>query len=167
MKVASSFTLFALSFFSVRRYLAFEMFEYASNERSFRSGMFTDLNAGSNLSEAANYPTGWEAAAGSSVQFTLPDDWEAGAPIPDPTLTLTVAATVTCSGDTDTDTGVPPVTMVEFTPTDDGTTPTVVFDPDFKHAPSNTMVFAESLVDGFNLPVRIDNTASYYVVFTI
>lgn len=40
-----------------------------------RPAVFTDLNVASNV---PNQPTGWEAPAGSSISFSVPDDWKAG-----------------------------------------------------------------------------------------
>lgn len=40
-----------------------------------RPAVFTDLNVGS---ATPNVPTGWEAPAGSSRSFTVPDNWKAG-----------------------------------------------------------------------------------------
>ena len=37
--------------------------------------MFTDLNVGTAVPDQ---PNGWEAPAGSSVSFNVPEDWKAG-----------------------------------------------------------------------------------------
>jgi len=113
--------------------------------------LFTDLNAGSAV---PNYQTGWEAAAYTSVSFSVPDDWTAGriwgrrdCDFSD-TNPATQCADGGCNGglecDPHTGTGVPPATVAEFT-LGGGT-----------GQPDNYDV---SLVDGYNLPVSITNTA--------
>ncbi|KAF7313153.1 Thaumatin-like protein [Mycena kentingensis (nom. inval.)] len=110
--------------------------------------IFTDLNAGSALPDQ---PTGWEAAPGSSVSFTVPDNWTAGriwgrtecdfSTNPGPTS----CSTGGCNGgllcDAHTGTGVPPVTLAEFTLAGGGTTDN----------------YDVSLVDGFNIPMTVTN----------
>ncbi|KZT64104.1 thaumatin-like protein [Daedalea quercina L-15889] len=100
---------------------------------------------------APTYPTGWEAAAGTSVSFTVPDDWTSGriwgrrdcdfSASTDPS---TSCADGGCNGglecDTTGGTGVPPATVAEFTLGADGE--------------DNYDV---SLVDGFNLPMSVTN----------
>ncbi|KAH8112923.1 thaumatin-like protein [Phellopilus nigrolimitatus] len=112
--------------------------------------LFTDLNAGTSVPDQA---TGWEAAAGSSVSFAVPDDWKAGriwgrrncdfSSVQGPTS----CATGGCNGgllcDKNTGTGVPPVTVAEWTLSGDG----------------NQDWYDVSLVDGFDLPMAITNTA--------
>ncbi|EIN10873.1 thaumatin-like protein [Punctularia strigosozonata HHB-11173 SS5] len=109
--------------------------------------MFTDLNVGSAV---PSFATGWEAAASTSVSFTVPNNWKAGRiwgrrdcdfSIPNPNSCLDGG----CNGigmlcDAHTGTGVPPATVAEFTLTD----PTMDF-------------YDVSLVDGYNLPMRITN----------
>ncbi|KAH9834847.1 thaumatin [Rhodofomes roseus] len=100
-----------------------------------------------------SYPTGWEAAAYTSVKFSVPDDWNSGRiwgrrdcdfSISNP---ATQCADGGCNGGLECalsgGTGVPPATVAEFTL--GGTTGVDNYDV--------------SLVDGYNLPVRIDNTA--------
>lgn len=110
--------------------------------------MFTDLNAGSAV---PNHATGWEAPAGSRVSFTVPDNWKAGriwgrrnCNFNDPNPG-TQCADGGCIGglqcDRRTGTGVPPATLAEFT---------------FQGA-GNQDFYDVSLVDGFNLPMRITN----------
>ncbi|KAI0074835.1 Osmotin thaumatin-like protein [Panus rudis PR-1116 ss-1] len=110
--------------------------------------LFTDLNAGTAVPDQ---PTGWEAAPNTRVSFSVPDDWKAGriwgrrdCDFSDPNP-ATQCSTGGCNGglecDRSTGTGVPPVTLAEFTFFGDG----------------NQDFYDVSLVDGFNLPVRIDN----------
>ncbi|KAF6752653.1 thaumatin-like protein [Ephemerocybe angulata] len=109
--------------------------------------IFTDLNVGS---AKPSQPTGWEAPAWSKVTFTVPDNWRAGRiwgrrncdfskPGPDSCISGGCNGGLLC--DERTGAGVPPATLTEFT--FDGT-------DDW---------YDVSLVDGYNLPVRIDNTA--------
>lgn len=108
--------------------------------------IFTDLNVAPNVPDHA---TGWEAAAGSSETFTVPDNWKAGriwgrtacdfSTNPGP-LSCSSGG---CNGgllcDSHTGTGVPPVTLAEFTFQGDG----------------NQDFYDVSLVDGFNLPMSV------------
>jgi len=111
--------------------------------------MFTDLNVAGNVAPA--FTTGWEAAAFTHVTFTIPDNWKAGRiwgrrncdfsnPAP-----ATQCSDGGCNGglvcDPHTGTGVPPATVAEFTLEGDG----------------NLDYYDVSLVDGYNLPMRIDN----------
>ncbi|KAF8316074.1 Osmotin, thaumatin-like protein [Clavulina sp. PMI_390] len=109
--------------------------------------LFTDLNAGTAVPSQA---TGWEAAAGTSVTFSVPDNWTAGriwgrtdCDFSEGDLACSTGA---CNGglecDTSTGTGVPPATLAEFTL--DG---------------SGSDWFDVSIVDGFNLPVTIVESA--------
>lgn len=111
--------------------------------------MFTDLHAGSAV---PNFATGWEAGAFTHVTFSVPDNWKAGriwgrrnCNFNDPNP-ATQCADGGCNGglqcDRNTGTGVPPATVAEFTFQGDG----------FKD------FYDVSLVDGYNLPMRIDNT---------
>ncbi|EKM57115.1 uncharacterized protein PHACADRAFT_254685 [Phanerochaete carnosa HHB-10118-sp] len=111
--------------------------------------MFTDLNVGSAV---PSYQTGWEAAAYTSVSFTVPDNWQAGriwgrrdCDFSD-SNPATQCADGGCNGglecDPHTGTGVPPATVAEFTLQGNG----------------NLDYYDVSLVDGYNLPMRIDNT---------
>ncbi|KAF7291167.1 Thaumatin-like protein [Mycena indigotica] len=110
--------------------------------------IFTDLNVGSAI---PNQPTGWEAPPGSSVSFSVPDNWQSGriwgrtkcnfSANPGPNS----CATGGCNGgllcDPHTGTGVPPATVAEFTLSGSG----------------NQDNYDVSLVDGFNIPVEITN----------
>ncbi|KAF8639201.1 hypothetical protein AX17_001687, partial [Amanita inopinata Kibby_2008] len=98
---------------------------------------------------APNYPTGWEAAAFTHVTFTVPDNWTAGriwarrncdfssGSGPNSCLDGGCNGGLVCTG-----TGVPPATLAEFTLTAGG----------------NLDYYDVSIVDGANLPMRIDNT---------
>jgi len=112
--------------------------------------IFTDLNVGT---ATPDYPTGWEAGAYTAVSFSVPDNWKAGRiwarrdcdfSNPNP---ATQCLDGGCNGglvcDPHTGTGVPPATLAEFTLSPDSSV------PDY---------YDVSLVDGYNLPVRIDNT---------
>ncbi|KIY48097.1 Osmotin, thaumatin-like protein [Fistulina hepatica ATCC 64428] len=97
-----------------------------------------------------DYATGWEADAGSSVSFSVPDDWTAGqiwgrtecdfSEVQGPTS----CATGGCNGglecDTSGGTGVPPATLAEFT-----------LDAD------SVDYYDVSVADGFNVPLAITN----------
>ncbi|KZT35717.1 thaumatin-like protein [Sistotremastrum suecicum HHB10207 ss-3] len=108
--------------------------------------MFTDLNAGSVVPDA---PTGWEAPAGSSISFAVPNNWTAGriwgrrdcefSSIAGPMSCLTGGCNGGLECDPHTGTGVPPVTVAEFTLSSPG-------DQDF---------YDVSLVDGYALPMAI------------
>ncbi|PFH53478.1 hypothetical protein AMATHDRAFT_45363 [Amanita thiersii Skay4041] len=99
---------------------------------------------------APSFPTGWEARAFTSVSFTVPDNWTAGRiwarrncnfstnPGPNSCLDGGCNGGLVCTG-----TGVPPATLAEFT----------------LAAGGNQDFYDVSLVDGYNLPMRIDNTA--------
>ncbi|EKM51955.1 uncharacterized protein PHACADRAFT_212566 [Phanerochaete carnosa HHB-10118-sp] len=110
--------------------------------------IFTDLNVGS---ATPDYVTGWEAAAYTTVSFSVPNNWQAGRiwarrdcdfSNPNP---ATQCADGGCNGglecDPHTGTGVPPATLAEFTLSGSG----------------NLDYYDVSLVDGYNLPMRIDN----------
>ncbi|TCD63648.1 hypothetical protein EIP91_005128 [Steccherinum ochraceum] len=110
--------------------------------------MFTDLNVGSAAPAHAN---GWEAAAFTAVSFSVPDNWKAGriwarrnCNFNDPNP-ATQCADGGCNGglvcDSRTGSGVPPATLAEFT----------------LEGAGNKDFFDISLVDGYNLPLRIDN----------
>jgi len=112
-------------------------------------GVFTDLSAGS---ATPNVPTGWEAAAGSSRSFSVPDNWTAGriwgrrdcdfssSSGADSCLTGGCDGGLECDPKTGTPTG--PVTIAEWS----------------LSASSGQDFYDVSLVDGFNLPMQIDNT---------
>ncbi|KAH9931506.1 thaumatin-like protein [Fomitopsis serialis] len=101
---------------------------------------------------APTYPTGWEAAAGTSVTFSVPEDWNSGriwgrrdcdfSASSDPS---TSCADGGCNGGLECAKtgGRPPATVAEFTLGADGT--------------DNYDV---SLVDGFNLPMSVTNNVN-------
>ncbi|KAF8528421.1 thaumatin-like protein [Hysterangium stoloniferum] len=110
--------------------------------------VFTDLNVGS---ATPNVPTGWEAAPSSSVTFDVPDNWKAGRiwgrrdcnfTIPGPQSCLDGGCNGGLLCDPNTGTGVPPASIAEWTLMGDG----------------NQDFYDTSLVDGYNLPLRITNT---------
>ncbi|KAI0787891.1 thaumatin-like protein [Fomes fomentarius] len=112
-------------------------------------GLFTDLHAGSSVPDQAR---GWEQASQQTVTFNVPDDWQAGRiwgrrdcdfnnGTPGPNSCLDGGCNGGLECDPNTGTGVPPATVAEFTLGING-------------GPDNYDV---SLVDGYNLPVRVDN----------
>ncbi|KAK7018285.1 thaumatin-like protein, partial [Favolaschia claudopus] len=111
--------------------------------------IFTDLNVGSAIPDQ---PTGWEAPAGSSVSFSVPDNWTAGriwprtqcdfSSNPGPNSCVTGGCNGGLECDPHTGTGVPPATVAEFTLSGGGTTDN----------------YDVSLVDGFNVPITVTNT---------
>jgi len=110
--------------------------------------MFTDLNV---ASAVPDQPTGWEAPAYTGVTFNAPDNWQSGRiwARRDCDFSISSPATQCASGgcngglvcDPHTGTGVPPATVAEFTLSTSAI-------PDY---------YDVSLVDGYNLPMRIDN----------
>ncbi|PPQ75613.1 hypothetical protein CVT26_001545 [Gymnopilus dilepis] len=110
--------------------------------------MFTDLNVAPNV---PNFPTGWEAGPMSKVSFTVPDNWKAGriwarrdcdfSTNPGPNSCLDGGCNGGLLCDPHTGTGVPPATVAEWTLQGDG----------------NKDFYDVSLVDGYNLPAKIDN----------
>ncbi|KAF8519210.1 thaumatin-like protein [Gautieria morchelliformis] len=110
--------------------------------------VFTDLNVGSAVPDVA---TGWEAAAFSSVSFNVPNNWQAGriwarrdcdfSVNPGPNSCLDGGCNGGLLCDPHTGTGVPPASVAEWTLGING-------NPDF---------YDTSLVDGYNLPLRITN----------
>jgi len=103
---------------------------------------------------APTQPTGWEAAPNTQVSFTVPDNWTAGRiwgrrncdfSGPNPGVNSCVGGGG-CNGGLECatvgGTGVPPATLAEFTLSGDST---------------GADDYDVSLVDGFNLPLRIDN----------
>ncbi|PPQ92204.1 hypothetical protein CVT25_008978 [Psilocybe cyanescens] len=110
--------------------------------------MFTDLNVAPNV---PNFQTGWEAGAFTKVSFTVPNNWKAGriwarrdcnfATNPGPNSCLDGGCNGGLLCDPHTGTGVPPATVAEWTLEGDG----------------NRDFYDVSLVDGYNLPARIDN----------
>jgi len=100
---------------------------------------------------APDFTTGWQANAFTAVSFSVPDNWRAGriwarrnCNFDDPNP-ATQCADGGCNGglvcDPTTGTGVPPASLAEFTLSGDG----------------NQDFYDVSLVDGYNLPIRIDN----------
>jgi len=114
--------------------------------------MFTGVGA------APNHATGWEAAAFTSVSFTVPDNWQAGriwgrrncdfSTNPGPNSCLDGGCNGGLVCDPVTGTGVPPATLAEFTLS---TNPNI---------PDNYDV---SLVDGYNLPMSVTNNKGCHV----
>lgn len=110
--------------------------------------MFTDLNVGTAIPA---FQTGWEAPAYSKVSFTVPNNWKAGriwgrrncdfSGNPGSNSCLDGGCNGGLLCDAHTGTGVPPATAAEFTLSTD----------------SNKDFYDVSLVDGFNLPMRITN----------
>ncbi|KAG9313496.1 thaumatin [Chiua virens] len=97
---------------------------------------------------APNYPTGWEAAAYTSVTFQVPSDWTAGriwgrrdcdfSTNPGPNSCIDGG----CNGGLEcTASGVPPASLAEFT-----------------LGAGGMDYYDVSLVDGYNLPLAITNT---------
>ncbi|KAL5478587.1 hypothetical protein ACEPAI_2771 [Sanghuangporus weigelae] len=117
---------------------------------SYRPGMYTDMVIST---DAPDYPTGWLADPYTSVSFSVPDNWKAGRiwsqgrrdcnftvnPGPNSCLTGGCNGGLLC--DVTTGTGVPPVTVAEWTLQGD----------------QNLDYYDVSLVDGADLPMRIDN----------
>lgn len=116
--------------------------------------VFTDLNVGSATPSVA---TGWEAPAWSVKTFSVPDNWKAGriwarrncnfSTNPGPNSCLDGGCNGGLLCDPRTGTGVPPATLAEFT---------------LSAADGNDW-YDVSLVDGYNLPMRITNTAGCHV----
>ncbi|EAU84109.1 hypothetical protein CC1G_06971 [Coprinopsis cinerea okayama7 len=113
--------------------------------------IFTDLNVGS---ARPNHPTGWEAKPYTSVSFHVPDNWRAGriwarrdcdfSTNPGPNSCLTGGCNGGLLCDERTGTGVPPASLAEFT----------------LSAAEDSDWYNVSLVDGYNLPIRISNNAN-------
>ncbi|TRM66934.1 thaumatin [Schizophyllum amplum] len=111
-------------------------------------GMYTDLNAGSAIPD---YTTGWEAAPYTAVSFNVPDNWTAGriwgrrncdfSTNPGPNSCIDGGCNGGLVCDPYSGTGVPPATVAEWSLGD-------------KQGLDNYDV---SLVDGYNLPMRITN----------
>ncbi|KAG2007236.1 folic acid synthesis protein [Coprinopsis cinerea AmutBmut pab1-1] len=110
--------------------------------------IFTDLNVGNAIPD---HPTGWEAKPGTKVTFHVPDNWTAGriwgrrgcdfSENPGPNSCLTGGCNGGLLCDPRTGPGVPPASLAEFTLSGG-------LDSDWYNV---------SLVDGFNLPIRISN----------
>ncbi|KAI0674521.1 Osmotin thaumatin-like protein [Trametes maxima] len=109
--------------------------------------LFTDLNVGS---ATPDRQTGWEQDAGQTVSFSVPNNWKAGriwgrrgcdfSSNNGPNACLDGGCNGGLECDPHTGTGVPPVTLAEFTLGANGI--------------DNYDV---SVVDGFNIPLRVDN----------
>lgn len=110
--------------------------------------VFTDLTVGSATPDA---PTGWEAAPFTSFTFSVPDNWTAGRIWGRRDCDFTVVQGPQscldggCNGgllcDPTTGTGVPPASLAEWTLNGTG----------------NIDFYDTSLVNGYNLPLRITN----------
>ncbi|KIO32727.1 hypothetical protein M407DRAFT_13891 [Tulasnella calospora MUT 4182] len=106
------------------------------------------VNVGSAVPSVA---TGWEAPAWSTKTFSVPDNWKAGriwgrrncnfATNPGPNSCLDGGCNGGLLCDSRTGTGVPPATLAEFT----------------LGAADGNDWYDVSLVDGYNLPMRITN----------
>ncbi|KAG8920651.1 hypothetical protein FRC01_000653 [Tulasnella sp. 417] len=111
-------------------------------------------NVGSAVPSVA---TGWEAPAWSVKTFSVPDNWKAGriwgrrncnfATNPGPNSCLDGGCNGGLLCDSRTGTGVPPATLAEFT----------------LGAADGNDWYDVSLVDGYNLPMRITNTGGCHV----
>ncbi|KIJ43377.1 hypothetical protein M422DRAFT_253254 [Sphaerobolus stellatus SS14] len=111
--------------------------------------VFTDLNVGTAV---PSVETGWAATAYSAKTFTVPDNWKAGRIWGRRNCDFSNGAGANacidggCNGgllcDSRTGTGVPPATLAEWTLGTNG-------QPDF---------YDVSMVDGYNLPMRISNS---------
>ncbi|KAM5530771.1 hypothetical protein V8D89_015578 [Ganoderma adspersum] len=116
--------------------------------------IFTDLNVGSAVPD---HTTGWAQSAYQTISFSVPNNWRAGriwarrncdfSTNPGPNSCLDGGCNGGLVCDPHTGTGVPPATVAEFTLGTNGT-------------PDNYDV---SLVDGYNLPLRISNNKGCHV----
>ncbi|KAI0057015.1 Osmotin thaumatin-like protein [Artomyces pyxidatus] len=147
MKIVSIPSLLALSLASVASSRTFTVY----NACPFTIWcIFTDLNVGT---ATPDQTTGWEAGAYTAVSFFVPDNWQAGriwarrdcdfSTNPGPNSCLDGGCNGGLVCDPHTGTGVPPATVAEFTLSTTSA-------PDY---------YDVSLVDGYNLPMRITNTA--------
>ncbi|KAK0217521.1 thaumatin-like protein [Armillaria nabsnona] len=129
---------------------AFVALAVASSTYARTFTIYTDLNVGTSVPDQA---TGWEAAAGSTVSFSVPDDWKSGRIWGRTDCDFstnsgpTSCATGGCNGglkcDSHTGTGVPPASVAEWT----------------LGGSSGSDSYDVSLVDGFNIPMAITNNA--------
>jgi len=104
-----------------------------------------------------NVPTGWEAAAFTARSFSVPDNWKAGriwarrncnfSTNPGPNSCLTGGCNGGLLCDPHTGTGVPPATLAEWT----------------LSAADGNDYYDISLVDGYDLPARIDNNVGCHI----
>ncbi|KAH0581025.1 hypothetical protein H2248_012168 [Termitomyces sp. 'cryptogamus'] len=128
--------------------------------------IFTDLNVASNV---PSQPTGWEAPEWNVVSFSVPDNWKAGriwarrncdfSVNPGPNSCLDGGCNGGLLCDPHTGTGVPPATVAEFTLQGDGNRDfydgnNQGLDNLYRRSHRDLTV---SLVDGYNLPMRITN----------
>ncbi|KZT58054.1 Osmotin, thaumatin-like protein [Calocera cornea HHB12733] len=113
--------------------------------------IYTDLSVGNNVPQ---FQTGWQANAYTSVSFLVPDAWTSGriwgrrdCTFPTGSTSPNTCLDGGCNGgllcDAHTGTGVPPATLAEWSL--GGTTGMDYYDV--------------SLVDGYNLPIRITPTS--------
>jgi len=110
--------------------------------------IYTDLNVGK---ATPNFPTGWQANSHTSVSFEVPDNWQAGriwgrrdcdfSTNPGPNSCVDGGCNGGLECDPHTGTGVPPATLAEFT----------------LSGFNNLDNYDVSLVDGYNLPIKITN----------
>ncbi|QRV82455.1 pathogenesis-related protein PR5K (thaumatin family) [Ceratobasidium sp. AG-Ba] len=110
--------------------------------------VFTDLHVGSAV---PNIETGWEAPPFTKRSFNVPDNWKSGriwgrrncnfASNPGPNSCLSGGCNGGLKCDPHSGTGVPPATVAEWT----------------LQASGNKDFYDVSLVDGYNLPMRITN----------
>ncbi|KAF9036664.1 thaumatin-like protein [Panaeolus papilionaceus] len=109
--------------------------------------LFTDPSINTAI---PNQPTGWQAAPNTQVSFTVPDTWAAGRIWGRRYCDFTTAGTGSCLDggcnggllcNNRTGTGAPPVTFAEFT----------------LQTSALKDFYDVSIVDGFNLPMKIDN----------
>ncbi|TFK19626.1 thaumatin-like protein [Coprinopsis marcescibilis] len=109
---------------------------------------FTIWSIFTGVGATPSHPTGWQAAPFTAVSFNVPDNWTAGRiwarrncnfgsnPGPNSCLTGGCNGGLAC-----TNPGVPPATLAEFT----------------LSGANNLDFYDVSLVDGYNLPIRINN----------
>ncbi|KAJ7234002.1 thaumatin [Mycena rebaudengoi] len=135
--------LFAVAFFVSFSTVSARQFTVKKTARILPA-IFTDPNVGQ--SKPAQ-PTGWEAPAGNTVTFQVPDDWAAGRiwlfVVLSHKPAVSACSAGSCNGGLECaaagGTGVPPVTVAEWTLGKNG-------------SPDNYDV---SVVDGFNIPMSV------------
>lgn len=141
----SAMTSFALAFASGAA--ARQITVYNACPFTVWPALFTDVNAGGGIPSQV---TGWTLGSYEKTVFTVPENWKAGRiwgrrncdfSKPGPTSCLTGGCNGGLVCDPTTGTGVPPATVAEFT---------------FDGTQDNYDV---SLVDGADLPMRINPTA--------
>ncbi|KZT19042.1 thaumatin-like protein [Neolentinus lepideus HHB14362 ss-1] len=126
----TSATLSAVSLVSARTFTVYNHCPF-----TIWPAMFTDLNAGSAVPD---YPTGWEAASYMSVSFSVPDNWTAGR--------------IWARRDCDFSSNPGPNSCL-----DGGCNGGLECDLRLGPGGSDLDWYDISLVDGYNLPARIDN----------